>query len=81
MHLLHETKMSKGFDNMKVLLWDPKLASWVGLENFCKQRKAKKPGSVNWDWIMEALLICHIGKCTLYVSHVIVNTVILKFKQ
>lgn len=73
--------MSKDIDNMKVLSWDPKLASWVGLENLSEQRKAEKPGSVNWDWIMEALLICHRGKCTLYLSQVVVYTVVLKFKE
>lgn len=80
MHFLQEMKMSKGVDNRKVLSWDPKLACWVRLENLCKRRKVKKPRSVNWDWIMEALLICHIGKCPLYVSHVVGNIVILKFK-
>ena len=69
--------MSKDIDNMKVLPWDSKLASWIGLENLCKQRKAKKPGSVNWDWITEALLICHIGKYTLHLSQVVVCTVVL----
>ena len=68
MHLLQEMKMNKDIDNMKVLPWDSKLASWIGLENLCKQRKAKKPGSVNWDWIMEALLICHRKMHTAFIT-------------
>lgn len=39
-----ENKNEQRHGDMEVLSPDPKLASWVGLENWCKQRVAGKPG-------------------------------------
>ena len=39
-----ENKNEQRHEDMEELSPDPKLASWVGLENLCKQRVAEKTG-------------------------------------